>query len=513
MAEGALVQLLEQPDNAPIAAVGPTTESCIPAVKAQQTNGYNRGFEWTPEALVIRRTVANLTGLEESEVSENVSIFELGLDSIEAIKLSARLRRNGIQSPVSAIMRNPSIKKLNTYLQEASIQPQKVSDNTSFLDFETQARKQFPEESFEAIYPTTPLQEAMVAETLTSNYQFYFNHDILEIDNDVDLERLHNAWRMVIQENPILRTSFFQVHELGIVSPHAFGQVVHKRFEVPWTQISLSLGDDIWQKLQEAMDQCTSTADLLQRPPLQLTVVKMEKSRYLLLSMSHALYDGWSIGLLHEDIQRAYHNSLVPRPSPASLLETILKNNLEESSRFWKQLLQGTEISEFPALCDAPKVCQTHRTELTSKTDYATAAAFCKHLGITIQALGQTCWGLVLAHYLGRSDLLFGAVLSGRDTVNAGEIMFPSMNTVPVRIIVHGSYRTMLQYMQDNSGNVLKHQHTPLRMIQKLVNSDGKRLFDTLFIYQRGQADLKVQTLYQSIQGSSDIEVSKVVNA
>ncbi|KAF8420669.1 hypothetical protein EV426DRAFT_239732 [Tirmania nivea] len=509
--EGALAQLLKQPDSTPMAAEGSTTASCTLLVEAPQVNGYNEGFEWTPEALAIRQIVANLTGLGESEVSENASIFELGLDSIEAIKLSARLRRSGVQVSVSAIMQNPTIRKLNAYLQEASMQPQKISDDTSFFDFEAQARKQFPEESFEAIYPTTPLQEAMIAETLTSNYKFYFNHDVLEIDNDVDLERLHNAWEMVIQENPILRTSFFQVHELGIVSPHAFGQVVHKKTEVPWTQISLSLGDDVWQELQAAMDRCAKAADLLQRPPLQLTVVKADKSRYLLLSMSHALYDGWSIGLLHEDIRRAYHNSLVPRPSTTSLLENILKNNPEEASRFWKQLLQGAQISGLPRLCDDPKLRQTHRNELVSKTDYASAAAFCKHLGITMQTLGQTCWGLVLAYYLGRSDLIFGTVLSGRDTDNAEEIMFPSMNTVPVRVIVHGSYRTLLQYMQDNSGNLLKHQHTPLRMIQRLVNTGGKRLFDTLFIYQRGQTDFKTPRLYQSIQGSSDIEYNVCV--
>ena len=453
--------------------------------------------------------MANLTGLGEDEISENASIFELGLDSIEAIKLSARLRRSGIQVSVSTIMRSPTIRKLNAYLQVASIQPQKVLDDTGLSDFGTQARKQFPEENFEAIYPTTPLQEAMIAETLASNYKLYFNHDVLEIDNDIDLERLHDAWKMVIQKNPILRTSFFQVHELGIVSPHTFGQVVHKKAEVPWTQISLSLEDDVWQELQETMDHCANTANLLQRPPLQLTVITTDESRYLLLSISHALYDGWSIGLLHEDIRRAYHNSLVPRPSPISLLESIL-DNPQESSRFWKQLLQGAEISELPGLCGDPKIPQTHRNELVSKTGFATAAAFCKRLGITLQTLGQTCWGLVLAHYLRKSDLVFGTVLSGRDTDNAEEIMFPSMNTVPVRVIAHGSYRTMLQYMQDNSGNMLKHQHTPLRMIQKLVSTGGRRLFDTLFIYQRGQADPKIQRLYQSIQGSSDIEVSRI---
>lgn len=507
--ERALVELLSDPDSTPIAIPNPTTTAVLSHPKTRESNGYYGHFEWTSDALAIRRTVSILTGLDVSEVSENASIFELGLDSIETIKLSARLRQDGIQIPVSTIMRNPTIKKLISYLETASVQPQEVRDDTSLLQFQKQARIQFAENVIEAIYPTTPLQEAIIAETIRSHYKFYFNHDVLKLDESVNLERLRHAWEMVIQNNTILRTSFFQVYELGIVSSHAFGQVVHKEFQVPWAEYTLSVADDEWHKVQEFIKQSTKAANLLQKPPLQLTVVKGRSSRYLILSLSHALYDGWSLGLLHEDVHRAYYNSLVPRPSPVSLLEGILMNNMEASSRFWKHILAGAQTSEFPDLCSSANVnTQTYRSSLVSKIDHSTAAAFCKRLGITAQTLGQTCWGLVLAHYTRSSDVVFGTVLSGRDTEDAEKMMFPTMNTVPVRVIAHGSYRTMFQYMQDNSGKVLKHQYTPLRMIQKLVNQGSKRLFDTLFIYQRGHVGgMPLQKLYQSVQSSSDIEV------
>lgn len=504
--ESAFITLLRDPDSCSriidISVVKSALEVVTPSLKSLDS-----GFEWTPVALTIRRIVATLTGLEESEISNTASLFELGLDSIEVIKLSARLRRDNIQASVSTIMRNPTIRKLSIHLKEASVQSQKASDNSGLLDFEAHARKRFPKELFEAIYPTTPLQEAMIAETLVSDYRYYFNHDFLKLDQGIDLERFHNAWKTVIQHNPILRTSFFHVHELGITSPHAFGQVVHKKSEVPWMRLSLTPGDDLWVRLQEAIEESAKAANLMERPPLLLTILTAKESHYLLLSMSHALYDGWSLGLLHTDIYRAYHDSLTPRPSPTPLLETILKNNFEESSRFWRQLLQGVEASVFPVLSNNMEESITHRKEFVSKVDYTIVVSFCKRLGITLQTLGQTCWSLILAHYTRRSDLLFGTVLSGRDTDNAEEIMFPAMNTVPVRVIPHGTYKTMLQYMQDSTGNMLRYQYSPLRTIQRFVKSDGIRIFDTLFICQRAQPDCQLGKLYKSIRGSSDLEV------
>ena len=132
-----------------------------------------------------------------------------------------------------------------------------------------------------------------------------------------------------------------------------------------------------------------------------------------------------------------------------------------------------------------------------------------------MQALGQTCWSLTLAHFLGKADVLFGTVLSGRETEDAEGIMFPTMNTVPIRAIAHGSYKDMLRYMQDNSGIVRKFQHTPLREMQKQVKNRGSKLFDTLFIYQRGNESDQVseQRLYRSIGGSADLEVSIIIFA
>lgn len=488
-----------------------STESSI----GEDTDGTEHDFIWSTEAQTLRKTIATLADIGEFEVDEDSSIFELGLDSIEAIKLSSRLRSSGIKLSVSTIMRNPTIRKMQNILDQS---PEHIKDapiDSQLAIFEHQIRQglknrksYLADGQIEAIYPATPLQEGMVAETLASGYKLYFNHDALELSGEVDLEKLRGAWESVIQKNEILRTSFFNVSEILADSPYTFGQFVHKQVKLDWNEVVLASEENTTEAIKKIMQQVSSSVNMLREPPLKITILLTPEAKYLILSISHALYDGWSIGVLHEDVQNAYFSSAPPRPSCRILLENIFSINSKDSDRFWKQMLSDASASNFPLLKEESPSNVTHRFERQSSLPYWKIQIFCKQVGVTIQTLGQLCWALLLAHYTGEPDVLFGTVLSGRDFESAEEIMFPAMNTIPVRAIMHGNYKNMLQYMQDNSARVLKYQHTPLRQIQKSVGNHGRRLFDTLFIYQRSREPVKVdKTLWNSIEGASDVEV------
>ncbi|CUS14787.1 unnamed protein product [Tuber aestivum] len=466
---------------------------------------------WGTKANILRQTIAALAEVDESDITMDSSIFELGLDSIEAIKLSSRLRRYGMKISVGNIMRNPTIRKLELLLSGSSVQPEGSSEEELLPKFAECIRKVWKfqrHDDIEAIYPTTPLQEAMIAETLASDYQLYFNHDVLNIEDWVNTDDLRRAWTTVVERSEILRTSFFNASELFPQSPCTFGQLVHKRSKFHWGEVTATNNGDLHATFKNVMQEATEEVDVLQGPPFRVTIVHSDKARHLILSISHALYDGWSIALLHEDVQNAYHDSLTQRPSCRLLLENVYGEDQKLAERFWKQILAGASPSSFRTLSTGTEKPRSYRQEQNSSMSFSAIQAFCKHTGVTVQSLGQTCWALLLAHHLAEPDVVFGTVLSGRDFDSADEIMFPAMNTVPIRAIIHGSYKEMLQYMQDNSANVIKYQHTPLRKIQKLASSNGQRLFDTLFIYQRGRKGSvdKQKALWHSVGGTSEVE-------
>jgi amino acid adenylation domain-containing protein len=470
-------------------------------------------FSWSVEACQIRTQLAIMTGMDDSSIEPRSSIFELGLDSVDAIKLSSRLRKSGINLPVSTIMKKPTIQQMI----EATEAPQKSVEANKTAAFKTLSHQldeyvRHSKESsdirqsddIENIRPATPLQEAMIAEMIASDYENYFNHDVLRIDPTTDLGRLRSAWDLVLINSSILRTSFLEVQDPDIAVSYA--QIVHQVHVNYWTSFETRADEELDTVLRKVRENAKTEA---KRGTLfRVTSLNHRKVNYLVLSIAHALYDGWSLGLLHEDVMKAYNRKLESRPSNEMILERIHDASGDLAAKFWKEDLFGAQRSTFPRrIQGSSTIPRIHRLELESKTPWTQIESFCQSQGLTLQTLGQTCWALLLAVRLQQLDVVFGAVLSGRDTEEANHALFPTMNTVAVRSILHGSRKELFQSLQVHGASILEHQHFPLRKALALASSRGQ-LFDSLFIVQKRSLSTDVKgILYESIASSSNVEV------
>lgn len=476
------------------------------------SSGYANGihdFEWTPTAYRIRDEIATLIGIDSADIDEHVSIFELGLDSIDAIKLSSRLKNEGVDLSVSLIMRNRTIGRM---AQQIAINEPKATAEAevNLQDIRERLQKEISRTEpsiaeLEDVLPVTPLQEAMVAEMIVSNFAHYYNHDILKLSPTVDIELLRRSWQTVVDQSPILRTTFREIDNSDLDTTYA--QVVSKPGQLNWHDVQLE-GEIIpLDALEELRREAIKTAT--KENMFRLTMFRTANEAYLVLSIAHALYDGWSLSLLHNDIQAAYYDRYSPRTSYTDVLQDILNASGLEASTFWQDYLSGYASHTFPRgqISNNQSERRVHRKERVSSISVATLKSLCKSQGVTIQTLGQTCWSLVLATYLRTLDVAFGVVLSGRDTQTTIEVLFPTMNTVVVRAVLHGTRTDMLRYMQENLSNIRQHQHFPLRKAQAMAGSRGGALFDTLFIYQkRPDISQQADALYDSVGGASEVE-------
>ncbi|KAJ5605924.1 AMP-dependent synthetase/ligase [Penicillium lagena] len=463
-------------------------------------------FQWTPQACTIRKAIATLAGVEHQSVSEDVSIFEVGLDSIDAIKLSSLLSKSGIKLPVSTIMRHRTVKTMVGQLSETNRRVQngtypllgKMEKSlTRFLE-----REGLLTQDFRRVLPATPIQEAMVAEMVASGYKHYYNHEILQLEPHVDLSRLQEAWQAAVRAHPILRTSFVEVWDPEIYTSYA--QIVHGEDNLDFQIVHLR-GVSV-NTIIEA-HRSRATTDLACRPLVSITVAMDGDIRYLVLSIAHALYDGWSINLLHEDVARCYAGEGCNRPSIDSILEQIVSSSGDRASRFWRATLSNYRPVAFPRSENAGKDEDVvHRAEGSLSVPLRKAEAFCRRHGITMQALLVSCWSLVLAGYVKKLDVVFGLVLSGRNVAGSEHVMFPTMNTVAMRVVLHGTCLELVKYVQDTLLEMSEHQHFPLRRVRP--ETGPRQYFDTLFIYQKRPIESTAQgpKLYTSTGGASDIE-------
>jgi aryl carrier-like protein/NRPS condensation-like uncharacterized protein len=470
-----------------------------------KVNGHS-SFQWTSPASTIRDIIATLAAVDAHSIDEGTSIFEVGLDSIDAIKLSSRLAKSGIKLPVSAIMRHRNVKAMTSQLAETNQHEQNGSYSllsemegalTSFL-----RKEGLMPESGCRVLPATPIQEAMIAEMSASAYQHYYNHEVLQLEPHVDLARLQEAWRAVVKVHPILRTSFVEIWDHEISASYA--QIVHSEDAFDFQSVNLN-GKSVESVIDSQRERAAS--ELSGRPLLSLTVAVDEDARYLVLSISHALYDGWSISLLHEDVARSYAGEDCTRPSSDAILEQIIASSGNHALRFWRATLSNCKPISFPSGEHAETGSRVvHRAERPLSVSFDKAESFCKRHGITMQALLVSCWSVVLATYVKNLDVMFGLVLSGRNVADSENVMFPTMNTVAMRVILHGTRLDLVKYVQESLLEMSEHQHFPLRRARP--DTQSRQLFDTLFIYQKRPSEIQSQrpALYQSTGGASSVE-------
>ncbi|KAJ6134333.1 AMP-dependent synthetase/ligase [Penicillium sp. IBT 18751x] len=463
-------------------------------------------FQWSSQACAIRDVIATLAGVDAQSIEEDTSIFEIGLDSIDAIKLSSRLSKLSIKLPVSAIMRYRSVKGMagqlteTTYEEENGTYPLLVQMERTLKMF--LEREGLVPQGASRVLPATPIQEAMIAEMSASEYQHYYNHDILKIEPHVDATKLQEAWRAVVRANPILRTSFAEVWDPEISASYA--QIVHSEDTFDFQKVQLD--GETMDSIMEAQ-RARAFSELAGKPLFTVTSAVDGEDRYLVLSISHALYDGWSINLLHEDVARSYAGEGCARPLSDAILEQILASSGDRALKFWRATLTNCTPMTFPSGPDSTESSRVvHRAERTLSIPFEKAELFCKRNSITMQALLVSCWSLVLATYVKKLDVVFGLVLSGRNVTGSEDMMFPTMNTAAMRVILHGTRLELVKYVQETLLEMSEYQHFPLR--RAMSDTRSQQLFDTLFIYQKRPSEngTPEMALYKSIGGASDVE-------
>ncbi|KAF4337915.1 hypothetical protein FBEOM_8198 [Fusarium beomiforme] len=509
--------------SANLAASLPESEVLSPEIEQAYTaDGYNElnqvqkqdNFEWGQEAETIRNEVALLADTAPSDVTENISILELGLDSIDVIKLSAKLKRKGIHATPSHIMRHQTIANILAESNDLAIEFTNSVENASLQHIKTKLREHLIDggmimDPFEAVLPSTHLQESLVAGMIHSDFESYFNHDILQVPDYVDTIKLTNAWRELIQRTPILRTGFVQVdiQDLDITYCQVVSKFVDKDFETT----SIENFDELRQITAAATAKARDGEGL--KYLVQSRLVNVGSHRYMVLSMAHALYDGWSMSLLFQDLQALFEGKLITRSPVEAFLTKVLESSNNKAEDFWMQYLEDAAPSIIPT-SGTTKESILRRFEAVSKIGLPEIDSACKRLSVSLQVLCQACWAITLANQTKSLDVLFGTVLSGRDFDGADNLVFPTMNTIALRCILHGSVSEFLRYLEESMNDIRDFQHYPLRKAQAATKLNGQDLFNTLFILQKspvsGSPD---RPLLTSIEGSSATEYPLCVEA
>ncbi|KIW65279.1 hypothetical protein PV04_07551 [Phialophora macrospora] len=440
--------------------------------------------------MAVRCQIADLASVHEETIHrDGPTIFELGLDSIEAMKLAARLKDVGLKVPVSAIMKAPTVAGIaraatSNALPEGAMKNRAETPN-SIAKLQASYRSGLQAQGVvldevEHVLPVTPLQEGLLLES-----ERYLNVMTFRLEPGVDLKRLVAAWQTVSQTQPILRARFATIESAG--QDVTFVQYVVKDAHQVQVLRNTKLHHVVGSFTTASLDQDLSASGI------QIAIVDEVNAAFLVLAMPHALYDAWSLYLLHQQVAKTYHS---PTPAPTGLAIGQLQSHLEQvydqsssgdAQAFWDDQLRGIQPTTInPEVAGSSPAFLLHKQ---SHTQSETAVNFCKHQGVTLQSVGLTCWTIALVHMTCQLDVCFGVVLSGRTTEHSEQLIFPTFNTVIFRprIREDSTKAGVVKRVHDVSVGVSEHQHFPLREALQMVRRRGteKQLFNTLFTFQK----------------------------
>ncbi|KAL7271990.1 NRPS [Rhizina undulata] len=402
---------------------------------------------------------------DEPPLTVSDNFFHLGGDSIAAIRLVTAAREIGLSLSVSQIYQAPRLgemancSKCNTDTEIPQIAPFALARGIDPAEVASICK--VPETYIEDVYPCTALQEGLMA--LSASVGAYVAQRVYTL-SDFDEFRFRAAWEKSVNLNPILRTRIIHSTEYGSL------QVVCKdRPSDLW-----HTGNNLERYLQNDRENLIIPGGRLCR----FALIKEEgegSNSYFVLTLHHALYDGWSMELLMDDLQFEYaHLEHPDRPGFNLVVEFLAKSDHKRLTEYWTRILEGATPSDFP-----PKTSTAFLTRTTCLEEFEAVVEHQSLLGssITFATAVRAAWAFVLSRYVDSSDICFGVTLSGRDTDIPGveDIIGPTAVTVPVRIQIEEkeTIEHCLQRIQQQAVDMIPFQHAGLQNIQRL-SSDAR---------------------------------------
>ncbi|MEH2000613.1 MAG: condensation domain-containing protein [Nostoc sp.] len=450
----------------------------------------------------LQKLIAQILKVAVSQVKPEQPLNTLGLDSLIVFDLKNRIQLDfGVAISVEDFFQDASVVLLamqilpqltTTKPLEPALKP--IHRNQELPLCLAQERLWF----LNQLEPHNPFYNVPIAVCLTGK---------------LHLATLEQSLNEVVQRHEALRTSFSAVkgRPVQVITPNV--RLTLPVLELPEATVA--------EALRVATEFAQKPFDLSQPPLLRVQLLYLKSEEHiLLLTMHHIIADGWSIGILIQELAAIYQaishglpslrdatRSLLPRrgtPLPELPIQyadfadwqrqwlqgEILHTQLD----YWKRQLSGN-LSILQLTTDKPRpAIQT----FTGKKQFL---AFPKALSEAVKGLNQregvtqfmtliAVFKTLLYCYTNQQEILVGSPVAGRTRAETQGLIGFFINTLVLRTNVSGNptFRALLARVREVALGAYAHQELPFeKLVEELQpERDLSRnpLFQVMFILQ-----------------------------
>ncbi|EGK83949.1 non-ribosomal peptide synthetase [Microcoleus vaginatus PCC 9802] len=329
-------------------------------------------------------------------------------------------------------------------------------------------------------------QRLWFLDQLVPNNPFYNVPAALRLTGALNFSALQQTFNEIVRRHEALRTT------LAVVS----GQPVQRiaaAFHLPINVVDLrNLPKESRQTeanrltAQEAQRSFNLSNDLL----LRVTLLQLDDAEYLLmLNMHHIVSDGWSIGVLIQELGALYTAFASEKPSPLPDLsiqyadfakwqrEWLQGEVLETQLAYWRQQLNGISMLNLPADRPRPAI-QSYRgkrqfLQLPKQLSEA-LETLSQREGVTLFMTMLAAFKTLLYHYAQQEDIVVGSPIANRNRSEIEALIGFFVNSLVLRTDLSGNptFRELLNRVKEVALGAYAHQDLPFEKLVEELHPD-----------------------------------------
>ncbi|MCG8669770.1 MAG: amino acid adenylation domain-containing protein, partial [Pseudomonadales bacterium] len=452
----------------------------------------------------VERTIAQIWSvvLNVEEVGIYDNFFDLGGHSLLATQVASRARKAfNANIQLRDLLGEPTIASIAMQVEKLIRQGGAGDSQIVAVDREQRLPLSFAQQR---LWLLDKIEPGSVAYNVPM---------AVRIEGDLNIKALEGAFNDLIARHEVLRTSFQQDEEGGYVAI-----ADESTFGLPVTPLLLDADDNDPESIESEVKRLVAievmTPFQLETAPLmRAKLLRLTDSSYVLsVVLHHIITDGWSMGLLINELGAYYVNRTQVDAAPQALPELTLQyvdfahwqrteitdDVLEQHLGFWKDTLDGVSALNLPTDYARPNV-QTYKGasvhfQLT-KDVKAQFGAIAKQHNTTLFNILMAAYGAFLHRYTGQDDFAVGTPVAGRDNPDLENVVGFFVNTLVVRQQFEGveTFSDLLSTLSDAVLNAQAHQQIPFEQIVEAVDPtrDMSRspIFQTMLVYQNLPVD------------------------
>lgn len=449
-------------DEMPVIKNGKLDKKRLPRPEAESSAAYRKPE--TKAECAVAETFEEILG--GTNVGADDSFFELGGDSIKAIRIVSRLREKGYEANVRDIMQKKTVSRIAEELSGAG-------------EAEEETQKEVQGEVL-----LTPIQREFFSKDLPEPWHFNQSF-LLETEEAIDGEAIKRALHEVVVHHDMLRSVYRDGKQMirGTADGELYGYVECEQS-----------GRD----LQEICSEVQRSFDLEKGPLLRAAVVHGKKKDWLLLCIHHLVVDGVSWRILLEDIMDGYRKGKageeIHLPAKTTSFQEWSRKQesyarsarLEEEESYWREIEEKICRGKLEKAETGETGIGTVKVELdpevTEKLLYKAGRAYNTEINdLLLSALAEAVCGMT-----GKKDIAVSLEGHGREDILEGVAVDRTVgwftSTYPVVLSAKGKTGETIKGVKEELRRVPNHGigYGMLRWYQGIL---GKEEPDIVFNY------------------------------